>query len=208
MRKFVAPVLCAVMMVGTTVVALGCVASAGVETAKSPPPPPPEPPPPPPPPPEPAKPQRQKTVKFEMEKGALKLPGPVVFETGSDKLKVESDEVLAVVQDYLEAKPEVTLLRIEGHTDNDGSKDLNQTLSEKRALSVARWLTAKGVDCKRLLPVGFGQSKPIAGTAEKQAADDKAQNRRTAFVNAAIKGHAIGGLPVDGGGRPAGDACK
>jgi len=202
MHKFVAPVLCAVMMVGSVVVATGCVAKASIETAKAPPPPPA--------PPKPAavKPAKKKTVTFQMEGGALKLPGPVVFETGSDKLKPESDEVLAVVQDYLEAKPEITLLRIEGHTDNDGVKDANQTLSEKRAIAVGRWLTAKGVDCKRLLPVGFGQMKPIAGTVDKQTIDEKSQNRRTAFVNAGIKGHAIGGMAVDGGGKPAGDACK
>lgn len=207
MRKFVAPVLCAVMMAGTAVVGLGCTASASFETAKSPEPPPPPPPATPPPPPAEAPPPK-KTVNFQMENGALKLPGPVVFETGSDKLKPESDEVLQVVKDYLDAKPEVTLLRIEGHTDNEGTKDKNQTLSEKRSLAVARWLTAKGIDCKRLLPVGFGQMKPIAGTPDKQTETEKDQNRRTAFVNAALKGKAIGGMPVDGGGHPAGDACK
>jgi OOP family OmpA-OmpF porin len=205
MRNFVAPVLWAVMMVGTVVVASGCT----IETVRpAEPPPAAAPPPPPPPPPAAEKPKRQKTVNFQMENGALKLPGPVVFETGSDKLKQESDEVLDVVKDYLESKPEITQLRIEGHTDNEGNKAANQKLSELRALAVARWLTAKGIDCKRLLPVGFGQMKPVAGTAEKQSADDKSQNRRTAFVNAALKGKAIGGMPVDGGGTIAGDACK
>jgi len=149
--------------------------------------------------------QRTKTVNFQMEGGALKLPGPVVFETGSDKLKPESDEVLAIVQDYLEAKPKVSLLRIEGHTDSDGKREANQTLSEQRSLAVARWLVAKGIDCKRLIPVGFGQEKPIADNATPEG---KAQNRRTAFVNAALDGKPIGGMPVDGGGKVAGDPCK
>lgn len=207
MRKFVAPVLCAVMLAGSAAVSLGCTMQGSAEVAKAPEQPPPPPPAAPPPPP-PAAPAPRKTVNFQMENGALKLPGAVVFETGSDRLKPESDEVLAVVKDYLDAKPEVTLLRIEGHTDNDGVKDANQTLSEKRAMAVAHWLTAKGVDCKRLLPVGYGQMKPIAGTPDKQTKEEKEQNRRTAFVNAAIKGKAIGGMPVDGGGKPSGDACK
>jgi OOP family OmpA-OmpF porin len=203
MRKIVAPVLCAVMMVGTAVLVGGCTIQTQGETAKSPPPPPP------PPPAEPAPaPTVRKTVNFQIEGGALKLPGPVVFETASDKLKPESDEVLQVVKDYLDAKPDITKLRIEGHTDNDGHKDANQTLSEKRSIAVAHWLTGKGIDCKRLLPVGFGQMKPVAGTPDKQTADEKAQNRRTAFVNAQIKGRAIGGLPEDGGGKVAGDPCK
>lgn len=198
MRNFVA-----VMMLGAAAVLAGCTVQT-VEPAKAPPPPPPAPVAPAPAP----APAPAKTTTFKVEGGALKLPGPVVFETGSDKLKPESDEVLAIVKDYLDAKPEITKLRIEGHTDNDGTKDKNQTLSELRSMAVARWLIAKGADCKRLLPVGFGQMKPVAGTPDKQTADEKSQNRRTAFVNAELKGHAIGGLPEDGGGKPAGDACK
>lgn len=203
MRKIVAPVMCAMMMLGTVIVTSGCTASAQIGTSSPPPPPPAAAPPA-------AAPavKRQKITNFQMENGALKLPGAVVFETGSDKLKPESDEVLQVVKDYLDAKPKVTLLRIEGHTDNDGVRDANQVLSEKRALAVARWLTAAGEKCDRLLPVGFGQMKPVAGTPDKQTADEKTQNRRVAFVNAALDGRPIGGMPVDGGGKVGGDPCK
>ncbi len=202
MRKFIAPVMCAVMMIGSTLVTLGCTASAQIGTATPPPPPPAAAPAPAP------APKRVKATNFQMENGALKLPGAVVFETASDKLKPESDEVLNVVKDYLEAKPDITLIRIEGHTDNDGVKDANQILSEKRAMAVARWLTASGEKCDRLLPVGFGQMKPIAGTPDKQTVDEKTSNRRVAFVNTALKGKPIGGMPVDGGGKVAGDPCK
>ena len=149
-------------------------------------------------------PPRAKTTEFKLEGNALKLPGPVVFETGSDKLSPVSDEVLQVVADYLDAKSYISLLRIEGHTDSDGNPSGNQTLSEKRAMSVARWLIVKGVDCKRLIPVGFGGNKPVA---PNDTPDNKAQNRRMMFVNAALRGHAIGGMSVDGGGRVAGDPC-
>jgi OOP family OmpA-OmpF porin len=142
---------------------------------------------------------------FDFVGGALKLPGPVVFETGSDRLSPVSDEVLEVVLDYMVAKPEITLLRIEGHTDSDGSAASNQTLSEKRAMSVARWLTAAGVDCRRVVPVGFGQTKPIV---PNDTADNKSQNRRVAFVNAAVNGKMLGGASPSGGGMLAGDACR
>jgi OOP family OmpA-OmpF porin len=214
MRKYVAPVLAAIMMVGVVASATGCKASASAqigEGAPKPPPPPPPPPkvePPPPPKPEPPKPAEPQKKEFAMEKGALKLPGPVVFETGSDKLKPESDTVLQFVKDYLDAKQDITLLRIEGHTDNDGIATANQTLSEKRALAVSRWLVGKGIDCHRLLPVGFGQTRPTVGTATAQTREEQAQNRRTAFVNAAIKGKPVGGLAVDAGGKVAGDPCK
>lgn len=142
---------------------------------------------------------------FALEGNQLKLPGPVVFETGGDRLKPESDSVLAHVKAYLDSKAYISLLRIEGHTDNSGDPAKNQALSERRALSVARHLVAQGVDCKRLLPVGFGQDKPVA---ENKTPEGKAQNRRMAFVNAALRGRPIGGMPVDGGGRVAGDPCK
>ncbi len=200
MRNWIAPVLSAVMMIGTVVVTTGCTASASVSAGPESPPPPPPPKPAPKP-----RPARSPIKDFKMENGALKLPGPVVFESGKDILKPESDEVLEVVKDYLEAKPEITLLRIEGHTDTDGQAAANQKLSELRSLAVAHWLVAKGVDCKRLIPVGFGQDKPVA---PNDTADNKAQNRRVAFVNAGLKGKAIGGMPVDGGGKVAGDVCR
>ncbi|MFO0758501.1 MAG: OmpA family protein [Byssovorax sp.] len=174
-----------------------------VVVAPTPPPPPSTPPAPPPRPPR-AK-HRVKVTQFKTERGALKLPGAVVFETGSDKLSPVSDEVLEVVHDYLDAKPEVTLLRIEGHTDSGGNSAANQVLSEKRAMSVARWLTAQGVQCVRLLPVGFGETKPIA---PNDTPENKAVNRRVDFVNAGLRGKAIGGMPVDGGGKVAGDPCR
>ena len=71
-------------------------------------------------------------------------------------------------------------------------------------LSVAHWLVGVGIACNRLLPVGFGQTKPIA---PNDTPDNKAQNRRVDFVNTAVKGKPIGGKPVDGGGKVAGDAC-
>ncbi|MBP6608828.1 MAG: carboxypeptidase regulatory-like domain-containing protein, partial [Deltaproteobacteria bacterium] len=38
--------------------------------------------------------------------------------------------------------------------------------------------------------------------------DGRAQNRRVAFVNAALRGRPIGGMPIDGGGKVAGDLCS
>jgi len=142
---------------------------------------------------------------FEIENNALKLPGQILFETGKDKLKSESEPLLAHVKAYLDAKSYVTLLRIEVHSDAQGADSYNQMMSEKRALAVARALVGRGVDCKRLLPVGFGESKPIA---DNTTAEGRAKNRRTVFANAALRGKPIGGQPVDGGGKVAGDPCR
>lgn len=143
--------------------------------------------------------------KFKMKGDQLELPGPVVFDVNKTTLRPESDDVLQIVHDYLAATPKVSLLRIEGHTDDVGQDAANQKLSEGRAMAVAKWLKDKGIDCKRLIPVGFGETRPVA---DNKAEEGKAQNRRTAFVNAELDGKPIGGLPVDGGGTRAGDACK
>jgi len=200
MRKFVAPFLSTVIMVGAVAAISGCTATASVGGNTTPETKPPEPV-------KTAEPVVEQPAKpaLKVEGGQLRLPGPVVFETGKDILKPESDDVLTIVKDYLVSKPEITLLRIEGHTDTDGDDKSNQTLSELRSVAVARWLVGKGIDCKRLIPVGFGETKPIA---PNDTPDNKAQNRRTAFVNAALRGKPIGGMPVDGSGKVAGDPCK
>lgn len=151
------------------------------------------------------KPERAKNTKFEMDGGKLKLPGPIAFEAGSDKLTAESEDALWLIADFLEAKPFITMLRIECHTDNTGKADANQALSEKRALAVARWLVAHKVDCKRLIAVGFGDSKPVESNATPAG---KAANRRVEARPAAMRGKLIGGLPADGGGKNAGDVCE
>ncbi len=140
-----------------------------------------------------------------MDGHVLELPAPIVFETGSDRLSPASDEMLEIVRDYLDAKPEVTLLRIEGHTDAESNPEASFVLSQKRAMTVARWLIGMGVRCDRLLPVGFGQSKELVAD---DTPEHKAQNRRIVFVDAAIKGKPVNGMAVDGAGRPAGVPCQ
>ena len=143
---------------------------------------------------------------FKIENNQLVLPSPLTFKTGSGSLDEEaSAPALKHIQAYLAGKPYISTLRIEAHTDSAGRPDDNQKLSEERALAVARWLVGHGVDCKRLLAVGFGDTKPIALNSTP---DGRAQNRRITLVNAALRGRPIGGMPVDGGGKPAGDPCK
>jgi OOP family OmpA-OmpF porin len=143
--------------------------------------------------------------KFEIENGLLKVPFPVAFDTNKATLKTESAEAIAYVAAYLEAKSSISTLRVEVHTDAQGDDKYNQAMSEKRAFAVAKALVAKGVDCKRLIPVGFGETKPVA---DNTTAAGRAANRRTAFANAAMRGKPIGGMPLDGGGAVAGDPCK
>jgi OOP family OmpA-OmpF porin len=147
---------------------------------------------------------RADTKKFELVGERLVVPGPVTFEGGKAVLTADAAPVLEHVKAYLKARKKITTLRIEVHSDSQGGDEFNQRLSEARALAIAHALRGMGVDCKRLLPVGFGETRPIASN---KTAEGRAQNRRTEFVNAAKSGKAIDGA-LDGGGVVAGDPCS
>ncbi len=123
---------------------------------------------------------------YTIENNELKLPAPVAFVAGSDELKPESDKAVEHVKNFLNDKPYITLLRIEGHydTDSDEGDAVSQALSEKRALAVVRKLVSQGILCERLLAVGFGATKPVVAP---EAPDAKAKNTRLAFVMATMR---------------------
>ncbi|MEO7175162.1 MAG: phosphate ABC transporter substrate-binding/OmpA family protein [Saprospiraceae bacterium] len=73
-------------------------------------------------------------------------------------------------------------IRIEGNTDNVGKRDMNLSLSQKRAESVAKYLeTEYGMSRNRFIVIGNGPDKPITGCEQNQDAACKAKNRRTEF---------------------------
>lgn len=131
----------------------------------------------------------------KIENNQLVLSGPIAFKPKTDKFSNGVDSLLMQIKNFMDSKSFVTLLRVEGHVAS-GDDASDQTLSEKRALAVVRWLVEKGVDSKRLLPVGFGSTKPVSQTAS--------ENTRIVFALAALRGHLIGGMPADGGGKIAG----
>lgn len=127
----------------------------------------------------------------------LQLPAPLLYDTGKATLKKQSDASLTFVKQFLDGNPDVTLLRIEGHSDNRGSDKANLKMTGERAVAAARWLIDHGVECSRLIAVGFGETRPIA---DNNTNDGRVKNRRIDFVEAAYMGRAINGQPVDGGG--------
>ncbi|MEP7164437.1 MAG: OmpA family protein [Ferruginibacter sp.] len=142
---------------------------------------------------------------YTLEGSEVKIEKPVLFKTGTAILLPEADEALNIIKQYLDDKTYISMLRVEGHTDNSGNSEATQKLSEQRALAVCIRLREWGVDCKRLIAVGFGSNKPVA---DNSMPEGKAENRRISFVNVSIKGKLIGGLPEDGGGTVAGDPCN
>jgi len=70
-------------------------------------------------------------------------------------------------------------IEIQGHTDNSGSDELNQRLSEKRSKAIYDYLVRKGVPADRLTYKGYGESRPIASNLKPEGRE---QNRRIELV--------------------------
>lgn len=104
----------------------------------------------------------------------LIMPGNITFETDSYTLRPDFYQVLDSVALVL-AKYIDTTIRISGHTDNTGSRQYNQTLSENRAQSVANYLTSRQIARARMLVEGRGFEQPIA---DNSSASGRASNRR------------------------------
>lgn len=133
------------------------------------------------------------------EGDSIKLPGNIVFDTAKATLKEGSgsEVVLEQLRLFLLQNPRITKIRIEGHTDNVGQPADNLELSGQRALTIKRWLIAHEIPKERLIAVGFGQERPIASNATEEG---KAQNRRTEFKIAELKGKPYLGMDPTAGG--------
>jgi OmpA-OmpF porin, OOP family len=125
------------------------------------------------------------------------IEGKVVFDTGKAVIRPGSEKVLQTLLQFLKEHPEVTRLRIEGHTDARASEEHNQDLSARRAIAVADWLVDQGVENIRLIAVGFGESRPLG---PNELAAGRSENRRTEFHVAELNGRPfLGKDPYAGG---------
>jgi outer membrane protein OmpA-like peptidoglycan-associated protein len=107
------------------------------------------------------------------QSGSVAIYG-VHFDTASSTLRPDSTAALQNVLTLINGRPASHWI-ISGHTDNQGSGDLNQKLSQARAASVIAWLVSHGVAENRLTPRGFGASHPVADNSTEAG---RALNRR------------------------------
>lgn len=103
----------------------------------------------------------------------LRLDG-VFFEFNSATLTTNAERVLDSVSTMIRQST-VARFEIAGHTDAKGEADYNQALSQQRAESVKRYLSAKGIDANRLQAQGYGESMP---SADNDTDAGRAENRR------------------------------
>lgn len=106
------------------------------------------------------------------------LRSRVSFATGSNEILPNSEPLLLEVADVLLRDPSLELIEIQGHTDNLGGQELNMKLSQGRAEAVREWLISRGVEPARLIPKGYGSTRPIMPNITTR---NRARNRRVQF---------------------------
>lgn len=104
----------------------------------------------------------------------LNMPSNITFDTDSATVKPDFSQTLTSVGLVLK-KFNKTIVDVTGYTDNTGSVQHNQDLSQRRAVSVATILANQGLDQRRFYIEGKGEDAPIASNSTETG---RAQNRR------------------------------
>lgn len=118
-------------------------------------------------------------------RGLIVSMSDVLFDTGKFSLKPGAREKLSKVAGILLAYPGLDI-EVGGYTDNVGSDEMNQTLSENRAGSVRDYIVQQGVSTNSVTAKGFGETLPVASNDNSAG---RQQNRRVELL---VSGEAIG----------------
>ncbi|MFK7783748.1 MAG: OmpA family protein [Crocinitomicaceae bacterium] len=118
---------------------------------------------------------RTRTMEIRYEIPSSVVLDDLHFASGQHTIEEESFPVLDQLAEYLIRK-KTTKIRVEGHTDSDGSQSSNKILSENRAQAVKSYLLDKGVPTGLIEAKGLGEEKPLE---DNSTAEGKAKNRRT-----------------------------
>jgi outer membrane protein OmpA-like peptidoglycan-associated protein len=108
----------------------------------------------------------------------VSVPSEVLFAFDRDTLAGGAPAELDKVVEAIAASPRAQVT-IEGHTDDVGTDEYNQTLSERRAAAVAAYLVQKGISSARLTVRGYGKSRPATANDGEEG---RRKNRRVEIV--------------------------
>lgn len=98
----------------------------------------------------------------------------ILYDVDKANLKPAAKQNINELSEILKKYDDTNIL-IEGHTDDSGSDEYNQTLSEQRAASVSDYLSSLGIANSRITTTGYGELQPVA---DNSSAAGKTQNRR------------------------------
>lgn len=113
-----------------------------------------------------------------MEAGDVVSMWDVFFATDESDVLPQSYVELHRLIDLLQAHPTMRI-ELRGHTDNSGTREFNQRLSEARAQAVVEYLVAHGVERSRLSASGYGESMPIDSN---DTPEGRSRNRRVEYL--------------------------
>ena len=100
------------------------------------------------------------------------------FDHDSSNIRADFAPVVAAHAAFLASHPQVTIT-LEGHTDEQGSREYNLALGERRALSVRRQLVLLGATAGQVRTVSYGEERPVADGHDEQA---YSLNRRAEII--------------------------
>jgi outer membrane protein OmpA-like peptidoglycan-associated protein len=127
----------------------------------------------------------QGKTKVVITKEKIEILEMVYFDVNKATIQQRSFNLLDQVASVLKNNGQITKIRVEGHTDSDGGDAANLSLSQRRTESVKKYLTDRGIDGARLVPVGFGETKPKVPNTSKA---NKEKNRRVEFAIVELDG--------------------
>nr|HEX4315512.1 OmpA family protein [Kofleriaceae bacterium] len=104
---------------------------------------------------------------------------PINFEFDKAIITKDSYPIVDAVAATMQGNPDILLIEVQGHTDEQGDDNYNLDLSQRRAAAVVKYLVDKGVDEKRLQAQGYGETQP---KDPRHTPEAWAVNRRVEFV--------------------------
>jgi outer membrane protein OmpA-like peptidoglycan-associated protein len=114
-----------------------------------------------------------------VRKGKIEILDKIYFETDKAIIKPISFPILNAIAATLKGNPQILLVEIQGHADERGSHEHNDSLTSDRAHAVMVYLTEHGVEAQRIQSHGYGKRKPLC---EKHNEECWSKNRRSEFV--------------------------
>jgi outer membrane protein OmpA-like peptidoglycan-associated protein len=130
-----------------------------------------------------ATPKRVRITQFQIE-----ILEKVFFDYNKATIKPVSFSLLEEVATVIQQHPQLTKIRVEGHTDHHGDDAYNERLSQERADAVAAFLVSRGIPMGRLEARGWGESHPLVPGAAGRTAEGRARNRRVEFHIVEVNG--------------------
>ncbi len=117
--------------------------------------------------------------KVQITAKEITIKDQIQFALDSAVILPDSFGLLTEIADTIIRHPEIKRVEVQGHTDNSGTPEHNQLLSEQRSEAVRAWLVQHGVEGDRLVSRGYGQDRPLVPNV---TAGNRAQNRRVQFI--------------------------